>query len=146
MHKLKVYLDNCCYNRPYDDQSYLKIELETIAKLRIQEMIVSDELELVTSYILEFENDDNPYAERKLAIENFLSYAKEDIDENDDIINIAGIAKNNGLKTKDALHMACAIVAKCDYLITTDSKFLKYVDNRIKIISPIEFIVEMEGS
>ena len=30
---LKVYLDNCCYNRPYDDQSQLRISLETQAKL-----------------------------------------------------------------------------------------------------------------
>ena len=26
---MKVYLDNCCYNRPYDDQSQLRISLET---------------------------------------------------------------------------------------------------------------------
>ena len=29
----KVYLDNCCYNRPYDDQTQLRIELETKAKI-----------------------------------------------------------------------------------------------------------------
>jgi len=38
--KTRVYLDNCCFNRPYDNQSYLKIELETKAKLKIQEMII----------------------------------------------------------------------------------------------------------
>lgn len=26
---LKIYLDNCCYNRPFDDQSQIKIHLET---------------------------------------------------------------------------------------------------------------------
>ena len=26
-----IYLDNCCYNRPYDDQSYMRINLETQA-------------------------------------------------------------------------------------------------------------------
>lgn len=36
---MKVYLDNCCFNRPYDDQSYLKISLESQAKLKIQNMI-----------------------------------------------------------------------------------------------------------
>ena len=30
---MKIYLDNCCYNRPYDDQSYLSISLETQAKM-----------------------------------------------------------------------------------------------------------------
>lgn len=33
MKKLKLYLDNCCFNRPYDDQNQLIIELETKAKL-----------------------------------------------------------------------------------------------------------------
>lgn len=45
-----------------------------------------------------------------------------------------------GIKLKDASHTACAIVANCDFLITTDKRLLKYKDNRIKIINPIEFI------
>jgi len=36
---MKVYLDNCCFNRPYDDQSHLRIRLEAEAKLKIQEEI-----------------------------------------------------------------------------------------------------------
>ena len=42
MSKVKIYLDNCCYNRPYDDQNQLKIELETKAKLYIQDLIVNN--------------------------------------------------------------------------------------------------------
>ena len=33
---MRVYLDNCCYNRPFDDQAQLRIRLETEAKLEIQ--------------------------------------------------------------------------------------------------------------
>ena len=40
--KMRIYLDNCCFNRPYDDQSQLRISLETQAKLYIQGMIASD--------------------------------------------------------------------------------------------------------
>ena len=43
---MKVYLDNCCYNRPYDDQSQLRISLETQAKLQIQSMIRNKDIEL----------------------------------------------------------------------------------------------------
>ena len=32
----KIYLDNCFYNRPYDDQTQLKISLQTQAKLQVQ--------------------------------------------------------------------------------------------------------------
>jgi hypothetical protein len=30
---MKIYLDNCCFNRPFDDQSHLRIRLEAEAKL-----------------------------------------------------------------------------------------------------------------
>jgi len=141
---MRIYLDNCCFNRPYDDQSQLKIELETKAKLKIQEMIVSGELEFIVSYILEQENDENPYLERKIAIEDFFKYAVVDLDETKDIIEIAETAKSTGLKTKDSLHVACAIIANCNYLITTDKRFLKYKDDRIKLLNPMQFLVEME--
>ncbi len=36
---VRVYLDNCSYNRPYDDQSQMRIHLETQAKIHIQDMI-----------------------------------------------------------------------------------------------------------
>ena len=36
---MRVYLDNCCYNRPFDDQSQLRIKLEALAKMQVQEEI-----------------------------------------------------------------------------------------------------------
>ena len=35
---IKVYLDNCAYNRPFDDQTQVKIALEAIAKQHIQRL------------------------------------------------------------------------------------------------------------
>lgn len=34
-----IYLDLCCFNRPFDDQSSRSIYIETEAKLFIQDMI-----------------------------------------------------------------------------------------------------------
>ena len=36
---MRVYLDNCCYNRPFDDQTQLKVRLETEAKLFVQQLM-----------------------------------------------------------------------------------------------------------
>jgi hypothetical protein len=36
---MMVYLDKCCFNRPFDDQKQLRIRLEAVAKLGIQEKI-----------------------------------------------------------------------------------------------------------
>jgi hypothetical protein len=44
MNKIRVYPDNCCFNRPYDNQDKLSIKLETIAKIRIQEMIKTGDI------------------------------------------------------------------------------------------------------
>ena len=31
---MRVYLDNCCYNRPFDDQNQLKIAIESAANIQ----------------------------------------------------------------------------------------------------------------
>lgn len=60
MDKLLIYLDNCCFNRPFDDQSSLSIFLETQAKLMIQDFVKDDMFSLIWSFILDFENSANP--------------------------------------------------------------------------------------
>ena len=141
MKKLRIYLDNCCFNRPYDDQTQLRIEFETKAKLYIQQQIIEDNLMLVSSVILEFENNNNPYHIRKFAITDFLKNAKEYINECEEVINIARAISKKGVKAKDASHIACAIYAGCDYLISTDDRLLKYKDDRIRLINPVDFIM-----
>jgi len=49
-----------------------------------------------------------------------------------------------GIKPADATHIACAITAGCDYLITTDDRMLKFKDERIKIITPTDMVYIME--
>ncbi|HQJ05355.1 MAG TPA: hypothetical protein PLI57_03120, partial [Spirochaetota bacterium] len=56
---MKIYLDNCCFNRPYDDQKQHKIFLETEAKLFIQQRIKNGEFDLIWSFILDYENSAN---------------------------------------------------------------------------------------
>ena len=58
---MRVYLDNCCYNRPFDDQHNLATALESFAKLQIQSMMRSGELEYVWSDSLCHEVDKNPF-------------------------------------------------------------------------------------
>lgn len=50
-----------------------------------------------------------------------------------------------GVKFKDACHVASAIYAGCEYFISTDVRLLKYCTKEIKMVTPIEFIMEMEG-
>lgn len=61
-------MDMCCYNRPYDSQDQLKVELETKAKLKIQSLVQKGELELIGSYVLDYECSNIPSPMRKNAI------------------------------------------------------------------------------
>ena len=149
MKRLKIYLDNCCFNRPYDDQSQLRISLETQAKLFVQDEIKKGELQLVTSYILWYENSMNPYDIRKTAIKEFITENTSlyiDIDKKDEIKDLAESIMKTGIKTKDAYHVACAIYGGCDVFLSTDDRLLKYKTDRMDILNPMEFIRKKEGN
>ena len=140
---MRIYLDNCCYNRPYDDQSQIRISLEAQAKIYIQEMIEDGKLELVSSYMLLYENSRNRSEAKRQAIEQFIKdnttiYVDERYSE--DVEKIAKEVQNTGIKSADAIHTACAILAKSDFMLTTDDRLLKYKSNQISIFDPTEFI------
>jgi predicted nucleic acid-binding protein len=143
---MRIYLDNCSFNRPFDDQSQIRIKIETDAKLYIQELIKNKKVELIWSYILEYENSFNPFEERKEQILKWRKYSSTIILENENIIRIAENIVKFKIKAKDSLHIACAIESKCDYFITTDDLLLKKSNdiNLIKIVSPPIFIEKEE--
>lgn len=141
--EMKVYLDNCCYNRPYDDQSNLSNSLEAQAKLHIQMLIKEKKVQLASSFVLEYENSCNPYFDRKVTISEFVNrYATDYISRKDAdaVIKNAEIVMAQGVKMKDACHIVCAKMMKCDYLLTTDKRMLKYKDSQIIMTNPIDFV------
>jgi predicted nucleic acid-binding protein len=144
---MRIYLDNCCFNRPFDDQTQLRIKLESEAKLKIQEDIRSGKFQLVWSYILDLENDNNPYYERKSQIDEWKIFSIVDVQENAEIIIKATDLNNKGIPKLDALHIACAIFSKCEYFLTTDNKVLKKDNlvNELKIVDPFLFIKETDN-
>ena len=141
---MKLYLDNCCFNRPFDDQSHLRIRIEAEAKLRVQEEIRSGTFELVWSYIMDYENSKNPFLERKSQIALWRDYSTIDVQEDKEVLRIAKLLNDKGLKKLDSLHVACASLAKADYFLTTDDGILKktMLVDEIKITDPIGFIKE----
>jgi len=140
---MKLYLDNCSYNRPFDNQNQMRIYLETQAKLHIQKLIQAGSLLLAVSYVSRYENGNSPHSKNKITIEKFFGNATTfvDIDKADIIETKANEIMQYGVKAKDALHISCAIEAKCDYFITTDDGILKkYKVGEIKVCSPVEFV------
>lgn len=141
---MKIYLDNCCFNRPFDDQKQLRIKLETEAKLDIQERIVQGKLELAWSFILDFENEANPFEQRKLAIKDWKVHAFVYTGSTKEVLGMAERFERMGIRSKDALHLACSIAMKCDYFLTTDDQLVKKASGvtEIKVTDPVSFIRE----
>ena len=107
----------------------MRIHLETQAKLHIQDMIRHKQIELVTSYVLDFENSNNRSIQKKQAIEKFMKeYATFYVSNKreKDIAKIADAIMRTGIKEKDAYHVACAVIAECNYFVTIDDRLLKY--------------------
>jgi len=145
---MRVYLDNCCLNRPFDDQSSLTIRLETEAKLHVQDLIRMGQLALGWSYILDYENAANPYDERRQEIQQWEALADVSTPESPDILVDMNRCITAGLKPVDALHVACAVALQCDVFLTVDKGIHKKKRNihGVRILNPIDFIIEWEAN
>ena len=146
---MRIYLENCCFNRPYDSQSSFRVSLETQAKLYIQEKIRQGLYELVCSYMLDYENSKNQDVMKRISIKSYqdkfckyyvpferIEYLRDKITE----------IMSYGITYKDAVHVACAVYAECDCFLTTDIRLQKrYKGTEIKIVNPLEFISMTEG-
>lgn len=143
---MKIYLDNCCFNRPYDDQELETIAMEAQAKIQIQKMIKNKEIFMTWSFILDYENSANPSKVKRQEIQNWEKIASSVIAPNNDIFTLSEQYKELGLKQKDSLHIACAIYEGCDVFITVDKGILKkaVLFDKLKILNPIEFLYFIE--
>ena len=134
----------CSYNRPFDEQSHIKVRLQTEAKLYIQSGAQSGLYSLVWSYMLDYENEENPYEEKKNAIRPWREIADNYCPSSSDILSTGKKYMAYGFKAKDALHIACAVKSGCTYFITTDKKLTNKNFPDIQILDPIDFLRETE--
>jgi predicted nucleic acid-binding protein len=145
---IKIYLDTCSLHRPLDSKTQVRIILETEAILGILALCVSGEVELLSSDVLMFEITRSPnMARQEYAIEA-LSGAKVFIGLNERLEKRAKELNATGIKPLDALHLASAEEGQADYFCTCDDRFLRKAKTleglRLKVVSPIELIEEIE--
>ena len=87
----------------------------------------------------------NPFDERKRSIHEWKSYSTIIIKEEKRILEKATQLNQVGLRSKDALHIACAISGQCEYFVTTDDKIINkqnFITGLI-LTDPIGFIKEI---
>ncbi len=104
---------------------------------------------MITSYMLIYECEHNPFPMRRDAIFNFIdknAFGYVGGERKTVIEEKAAEIMKTGVKFKDACHVASAIYAGCEYFISTDKRLLKYQSKEIKMVTPIDFIIETEES
>ncbi|MHC5822262.1 MAG: type II toxin-antitoxin system VapC family toxin [Nostoc sp.] len=145
--KYKIYLDVCCLNRSFDDQTQPRIRLETEAILEIISRCRDGEWELVTSTALESEIAQTPDVTRREQVLEALAIAQHQILVTEEISRRAIELTNFNIKNFDALHIACA-EGNADIFLTTDnrllSRALNYKNNlNIIVANPMIWLAEV---
>ena len=140
--KTRLYFDNCCFNRIYDEPSSLLVQLEAKAIAYIQNQILLGKIELVWSFVLDQENENNPHEKRRTSIEAWKALATVNISAEAVIYQKLVEVLKAGIKGNDALHVACAIQAQSRYFLTTDKKLLKKQVEGIIIMNPMAYLLE----
>lgn len=143
----RIYFDMNIYNRPFDDQSQVRIRLETIAIFSILQKIKNKELTLLWSFMIDYENSLNPYEDVWQEIEMAASLAVENVTPDESVLTAAKEFESKGIKPRDSIHLACALKGKAEYFLTCDDKLIRRattLDINIKIINPLRFIEDME--
>lgn len=77
---MKLYLDLCVYNRPFDYQGHDRVALETSIFTYILEKIETGAYILVASDALTYENNKNPDSLKSSRIATYFELAKEFIE------------------------------------------------------------------
>jgi predicted nucleic acid-binding protein len=146
-----LYLDMNIYNRPFDDQSQMRIRLETVAITMIFALIESGHFSARWSFVLEYENSRNPFPERK-AFARYLAQACDSTVEPDESIRRLArqLSEHHQVRGRDALHLACAELSGCDYLITCDDGLNRQGKRlrengtlTVKVINPVDLLREV---
>ena len=148
---MKIYLDACCLNRPFDDQTRDRIRLESEAVLTILNRCQKGEWQLIGSEVIEFEISQIPDGERrqKASILVGLAGLKVPIDEG--VRTRAGELQIFGFKPFDALHISSAEKGDTDVFLTTDDNLLqkalqKDIIIKVKVANPLKWLMEVVES
>ena len=141
-----IYLDLCCFNRPWDDQKSARVRIETEAKLLLQERVRSGQTSLIWSYILTYEDQFNPHRERRESVANWQALASTDVAAATDVIATADVLVMQGAGAFDALHVACAVKAGAAMFVTTDDRLRRLLQRNaiIPTFLPQEALAKLE--
>jgi len=146
-----IYLDACCYSRPFDNQDHTAQE-----RVRMEITAIMDALEICKiacfpivgspAVIMEI-NEIRLDWKRQSVTDFYHSTVTEETPITDDIDVRAEVLIAQGVKEFDAYHIAFAELAGADYLLTTDDRLIGAsgrLDFNVNVINPLTFMGEYQ--
>ena len=146
---MKIYMDTCCYFRPFDDQTQDRILLESDAVLSVIFRCNNGDWSLLGSDVLDYEisrvKDDSKFTK----VNAIYQTVKLKINLTDKIQNRANELRKFGIDPMDALHLASAESGGADVYLTTDDELIKRAGTNsigIAIYNPVNWMMEVTGN
>ena len=146
-----LYLNMNIYSRPFDDQSQMRIRLETTAITMMFTLIERGLFTVKWSFVLDYENSRNPFVERRAFVQHLARSCQDVIAPDESIRTLARqLAEIHGIRGRDALHLACAALSGCDYLVTCDDRLIQQGQRlreagvlTLQVSNPVDLIREV---
>ncbi len=122
---MRIYLDACCLNRPFDDLRQDRVRLEAEAVKAILRRIEDGQWEGVQSPVVQYEIAKMADENRLIEVGLMASRMATSVSLTNFVRERAKKLEHLGVRGLDALHLACAEKAKADVFLTTDDTLLK---------------------
>lgn len=142
---MRIYLDVCCLNRPFDEQSQARVRLEAEAVLLILGIVNDHEWQWVNSEAVVSEVDRTSDLRRRTRIKRLLTLSSTYISITDTETARARQIQTLGFRLFDALHLSCAESGGADVFLTTDDKLLNLatrlaVQLHVQVANPLPWL------
>lgn len=145
---MKLYLDACCLNRPFDDQRQPRVRLEAEAISLILQKLHQREWEWVGSEALVYELSQTIDLEHRERLLLLAGQSHQVIEITEKILNRAEKMETSGFDSYDAIHLASAEQAKVDVFLTTEDNIQKIANRNKELLSlvianPVRWLEEV---
>jgi predicted nucleic acid-binding protein len=142
---MRIYLDNCCFSRPFDEDAQDRIVLEADAILLILERVRAGRLTLVASDVLVEECALDPDEKRRRQAGTLLALSSERIELDTGDEQRAEEMQSLGFGMTDSFHVVAAEKGRCDVLLTTDDNLIRKAQRhqrmlRVRVVNPIDWL------
>jgi predicted nucleic acid-binding protein len=144
---MRIYLDTCCYNRPFDDFSHERVHLESEAVLALIKKVNQGMDEIVGSDILELEISRIANIDKLKKVRSLYNVATMNVPYSEQVLaRSKEIQEMANIRSFDALHIASAEKARADVMLTTDDRLERScmgIQLSVKVTNPIKFFMEV---